>query len=105
MIDKKGPTVLATQPVRMLAPSKIDYEAIPSLIGATIRTCFKISLQERAQFEAGTLLDKVYGEALHLPEYPQGLLEGFHSLSLLDALTHPFLDFNSKNTLSWNYGL
>ena len=42
---------------------------------------------------------------LDMSEYPDGMVEGFHLLSLLDHLVNPLLLFSDGPCVGWNYGL
>jgi hypothetical protein len=37
--------------------------------------------------------------------YPEGMVEGFHLLALLDHLLNPLLRISGDGTIGWNYGL
>lgn len=37
--------------------------------------------------------------------YPEGLVEGFHLLSMMDHLVNPLFKVADDNVMAWNYGL
>ena len=41
---------------------------------------------------------------LELSGYPDGLIEGFHGLSLLDHMTNPVVRITDPGVFGWNYG-
>lgn len=81
-------------------------EDLAVLVGRVIETRFTVGDESRRLFERATWLDREYGEALGQGgAFPAGMVEGFHLLSLLDAVTHPFFEFSPERWVSWNYGL
>jgi len=86
----------------LLVPGTVAVDDIPSLVGGIIEVTFSVGDELKHLFERSTLLDQVYGDEL---AWEHDLVEGFHLLSLLDALTHPFLQLSPEQWTSWNYGL
>ena len=60
----------------------------------------QVDPEREGQFFRGAYLDLTYGEGLG-PEYPEGLVEGFHLLALLDYLSAAILG----RFHGFNYGL
>lgn len=87
-------------------PGTSTGEDLPSLAGQLIEATFTVGDESRRLFERATWLDREYGEALGQDgAFPAGMVEGFHLLSLLDAVIHPFFKFSPERWVSWNYGL
>lgn len=83
----------------------VSLHEIPSLVGERfVREGFTVSRSERDVFEAVTGVTDAYPED-DAPEFPSDIVEGFHSLSLLDPLSTKLLRFDPKTTYGFNYGL
>lgn len=82
-----------------------ELEDAPGLVGRTFEVGeFQISRTERDVFEAITMISQAYPEP-SLPEFPVGIVEGFHVLSLIDALSTRAFRFNPERVYGFNYGL
>lgn len=83
----------------------ITIEEIPHLVGSThAGHPLRVSRAERDQFERLTLVDIAHPEELP-GEFPADIVEGFHTLSLLDAMTELARPFDPATTYAYNYGL
>lgn len=84
---------------------ELGFADIPDLLGQTIQSPFiTISDQQRQQFGEATMIDQ-----FALPQdadiYPEGLLEGFHLLGLLDYFVNLCVDMDRAEVYGLNYGL
>ena len=81
------------------------FEELPSLVGQ--RFCgewFAVDAAHARQFdEAAYTTDNPY--RFDEEFYPEGLVEGFHLLSLLDHLQNPVFRLSDGQLAGWNYGL
>ncbi len=81
------------------------FEELPSLVGA--RFCgdwFAVDAGHARQFdEASYTNENPYRFAEDF--YPDGLVEGFHLLALLDHLQNPVFRLSDGQLAGWNYGL
>ncbi len=84
-----------------LLPGALTAEEVPALLGGVIETNFTVGEDLRRLFESATLLDQVYGVEL---EQEGDIVEGFLLLSLVDALTHPYLQLDPVKWMGLNYG-
>lgn len=92
-------------PDAITTASVATLDALPSLVGAELTgEWFQLAPSDLDRFD----------EAAHLTEslpqfepagYPDGLIEGFHVLSLLDHLSSPLLRVEERGIVGWNYGL
>jgi len=64
---------------------------------------FEIEPQDKASFESVTWIDRVYTEP-DPPEFPATLVEGFHTLSMIDAIQKTAFRVDPKRTYGFNYG-
>lgn len=82
-----------------------SFEEIESLRGARLRgSWFAVAPDRIRQFEEASYLTQnapSFGAGL----YPEGLVEGFHLLSLLDHLSNEVLRADPRSITGWNYGL
>jgi hypothetical protein len=86
-------------------PLILRFDEIPSLEGRSFTgTPFSLTSPDLELFERATWLDRAYPDP-DPPEYPDGLVEGFMSLSLLDALAMDTVRFDPDTTYGLNYGL
>jgi acyl dehydratase len=65
---------------------------------------FVISDAERTTFESVTWIDRVYTEP-DPPEFPENIVEGFHSLAMLDAIQKTAYRIDPTECYGFNYGL
>jgi acyl dehydratase len=78
---------------------------IPTLKGTSFRgEPFVVTEAERDEFERVTWVTRAYPEP-DAPQFPEGIIEGFHSLALLDAVATLARPFDPATTYGYNYGL
>ncbi len=78
---------------------------IPTLKGTSFSgEPFVVTATERDEFERVTWIDRAYPEP-DAPEFPPEIVEGFHSLALLDAVATLARPFDPMTTYGYNYGL
>jgi hypothetical protein len=83
----------------------VTFETLPSTVGRVVQgEPFTVTAQDTENFERGTWLDKAYPPG-EIPEFPETLIEGFHLLSLLDALARMAVGKEASNMWGLNYGL
>lgn len=83
----------------------VDFEDLPSLEGRTFElTEFRVLQDEVNIFEDVIGMTKIYEDS-SMSEYPSGMIEGFHSLSLVDAITQSLVRANHLTTYALNYGV
>lgn len=85
----------------------VHWEDVPALAGCQIETTVTVDEEHWKSFLHSSMMDDYYGEDLehNWAHYPKGVLEGFHTLSLIDSLTRPFLRFDPDTCITYNYGL
>ena len=64
---------------------------------------FVIEPLEKATFESVTWIDRVYTEP-DPPEFPATLVEGLHTLSMIDAIQKTAFRIDPSATYGFNYG-
>ncbi|MEU8825356.1 hypothetical protein [Streptomyces sp. NPDC048636] len=89
----------------MLSTHDVTHENIPDLLGRVIESPYlTIDTRLRTLFEEATMIDEFM-----TPEdrklYPEGLLEGFHLLGLLDHFISKYINWDKSSTYGLNYGL
>lgn len=83
----------------------ITLDEVPRLAGTShVGAPMRVSRDERDQFERLTLVDRAHPEP-QPPDFPADIVEGFHLLSLLDAMTELARPFDPATTYAYNYGL
>jgi acyl dehydratase len=81
------------------------FADIPSLVGHVyVGEPFTVTRAERDAFEHVTWVDRAY-PGPDAPEFPEDIVEGFHSLALLDAVSTMAQPFEPGTTAGYNYGL
>ncbi|WP_396657358.1 hypothetical protein [Microbacterium sp.] len=87
------------------ARTNVTFDEIPSLEGQTFQgDWFSVAPDRRPAFDFATYTDQneaSFGQSL----YPDGLIEGFHLLGLLDHLTNAVLRTDPTSCTGWNYGM
>jgi acyl dehydratase len=81
------------------------FEDLPGTVGRIIEgEPFSLSAEDIDRFHQATWLDKAYPEG-SVPEFPETLIEGFHLLSMVDAVAR--FAAGAEADLMWglNYGL
>jgi hypothetical protein len=82
-----------------------DFDDVPELEGVRVAgEPFEIDMESRQLFERATWMDRIYTEPPD-PGFPDGMVEGFHALSMLDAVRPRALWVNPKTTYAYNYGV
>lgn len=80
------------------------FAQIPELVGREFPgTPFVIEPQEKKDFESVTWIDRVYLEP-DPPEFPDTLVEGMHTLSMIDAIQKTAFCIDPASTYGFNYG-
>ena len=83
----------------------ITLEEIPHLAGTSHSgATMTVTRAERDQFELLTHVTVAQPESMP-PEFPANIVEGFHTLSLLAAMTELARPFDPATTYAYNYGL
>jgi acyl dehydratase len=86
-------------------PSTILLAEIPHLAGTSHRgVLMTVSETERNSFENLTWVDRAY-PLPDAPEFPARIVEGFHTLALVDAMAALARPFDPATTYAYNYGL
>jgi carnitine-CoA ligase len=86
-------------------PRPVRFEEIPQLQGRrSTGEPFTVERAERDLFERVTWLDRAYPEP-DPPEFPADIVEGFHVLALLDAVSAMAMPFDRSTAYGYNYGL
>jgi hypothetical protein len=89
----------------MTVRQPIPFEAIPTLAGTTYEgEPFTVTREERDSFEHLTWVTRAYPDP-DPPEFPEHIVEGFHSLALLDAVSTMADPFKPESVVGYNYGL
>ena len=80
------------------------FAQIPDLVGREFSgTPFMIEPEEKTSFERVTWIDRVYTEP-DPPEFPATLVEGMHTLSMIDAIQKTAFCIDPALTYGFNYG-
>lgn len=83
----------------------IRIEEIPHLAGTSHDGVpMVVSEDQRNQFERLTYVDRAHPEP-DPPAFPADIVEGFHTLALLDAMSELARPFDPVATYAYNYGL
>lgn len=83
----------------------VTFEEVPYLVGTSYSGVpLTVSREERDQFEHVTLVNLAHPEQ-QPPEFPADVVEGFHVLALLDAMTELARPLDPVTTYAYNYGL
>lgn len=86
-----------------LGPS-FTFAEIPDLVGREFAGApFVIDAEEKTAFESVTWIDRVYLEP-DPPEFPATIVEGLHTLSMIDAIQKTAFCIDPKATYGFNYG-
>lgn len=84
---------------------RLPWDELGASIGREfIGSWFSVADDRLALFDRATYVDE-NAVAFADTEYPFGLIEGFHLLSLLDHLTNEVLQIENPHWSGWNYGL
>lgn len=88
-----------------MASDVITLDEVPSLAGTSyVGASMTVTEQERDLFEHVTWVDRAYPQP-DAPEFPARIVEGFHTLALLDAMAALVRPFDPATTYAYNYGL
>lgn len=83
----------------------ITFDEVPHLVGTSHSGVpMTVSREDRDGFERITLVSVAHPEP-QPPEFPRDIVEGFHVLSLLDAMTELARPLDPVTTYAYNYGL
>lgn len=83
----------------------VVFDEIPSLPGVEVTSPYiTLEARHRKLFEEATLVSEL-GDAADSDQYPDGLLEGFHLLGLIDYFVATCIDIDRDTVYGWNYGL
>ena len=98
-----------TGPLAQLDPEIRDlcvpFARLPSLVGQSfLGGWFIIDASKLPLFDRAIYTDQ-NPYPLDSSGYPEGLVEGFHLLALLDHLVNPLLRVSDGPCVAWNYGL
>lgn len=86
---------------------RVSLAEVPALTGRTfVGDWFAVDPDRLPAFEHATYLDQDQDEATFAEDfYPEGLVEGFHLLGLLDRLMSDTFGPEPGTVEGWNYGL
>lgn len=87
-----------------MTTSHVSFDQLPTLIGTkTTGEPFTVTAEDQDKWDRACWIDRAY--PAEDPDFPDNIIEGFYSLSLLDALAR-FAGLSDDET-SWglNYGL
>ncbi|MGJ5828189.1 hypothetical protein [Streptomyces ossamyceticus] len=100
-------TDLAPTPSPVPGVHRVSLAEIPALLGRTfVGDWFAVDPDRLPAFEHATYLDQDPDESTFAEDlYPEGLVEGFHLLGLLDRLMSDTLGPEPGTVEGWNYGL
>jgi hypothetical protein len=88
-----------------MSPRILTMDELPDLVGSTFTIDrFRVGQDEINTFEDVTGVTAVYEGSL-ATDYPDGMIEGFHSLSLCDYLMHQLIRVDPAESYAYNYGL
>lgn len=83
----------------------VAFENLPTLVGRRFASdSFRVTQQEVDTFEDITGVTTTYEDSL-AADYPEGMIEGFHSLALLDYLVHGLVRPDPVTCFTFNYGV
>lgn len=83
----------------------IRFEDLPDLVGQSFEGApLVVTTDERDTFERLTHIDDAYPQG-DAPEFPEDIVEGFHTLSMIDAMLTLARPFDPDTTWGLNYGL
>lgn len=83
----------------------VPFDAIPGLLGQAYEgEPFTVTRAERDGFERITWVDRAY-PGPDSPHFPEDIVEGFHSLAMLDAISALALVIDRSTVTGYNYGL
>ncbi|MEV0186560.1 hypothetical protein AB0I54_46310 [Streptomyces sp. NPDC050625] len=83
----------------------LAMDELPGVVGEKfVLEKFRISDAEISTFEDLTGVTEIYGQ-VSATEYPKGMVEGFHSLSLIDWCLHQMVRTDPQTCYAYNYGL
>ena len=88
-----------------MSPRAENFDELPSTVGrVVVGEPFSLSSDDIEHFERGTWLDQAYPDG-SVPDFPETLIEGFHLLSMMDAVARFALRDESSDLWGLNYGL
>ncbi|MEU9706699.1 hypothetical protein [Streptomyces sp. NPDC047981] len=88
----------------MLNADELRIEDLPGLVGQTLESPYiTVDTRLRALFEEATMIEEFMTPEVRAL-YPEGLLEGFHLLGLLDHFISKYINWE-EDSYGLNYGL
>lgn len=89
----------------MISQLALKWDDLPNSAGAEfVGPWFTVEEDRLSMFDRATYVDTNSVE-LTGTNFPDGLIEGFHLLALLDHLTNEVLHVDDPRWTGWNYGL
>lgn len=83
----------------------ITIDEIENLIGTSHNGVpMTVTREQRDHFERLTFITQAHPEP-DPPQFPADIVEGFHTLALLDAMSELARPFDPSTTFAYNYGL
>ena len=90
---------------KLTLPEPYRFADLPQLAGRRfVGAPFVIEASEKRTFETVTWIDDAYPDG-NPPEFPADIIEGFHSLALLDAIQKTLFRASPAESYGFNYGL
>ena len=83
----------------------VRFQDLPTLTGRSFSGAWFVVDEARLPMFDEAVYSSENTYPLDGSEYPAGMVEGFHLLSLLDHLVNPLLQFSDGPCVGWNYGL
>lgn len=84
--------------------SSVTLDELASMVGTSFRSGpLIIDVKETRAFEDLTKVTDVYRDVI-AKDIPDGMVEGFHTLSMLDYLIHSYLRPDPESCYGLNYG-
>lgn len=85
-------------------PRVVDFDDLPTLAGIRLTgPSHTVGAASKELFARATWIHEMAAE--QAPELPADIIEGFHTLALLDALTAEVLRYDPVTAWGYNYGL
>src|SRR4051794_6269784 len=93
-----------TERSRHMTQRIVTMDELKEFVGQSFEIEFEISNDEVIDFEDVTRVTETYRDSLP-SDYPAGMIEGFHTLSMLDYLGHRVMRPDPELYWEYNYGL
>ncbi len=90
-----------------MAQQVVALHDLPTLVGSSFTSdAFRVPEEDRLGFEHSTWIDQIYpADYDETVGYPDGMIEGFHTLAMLDYAIHTMLRVDPDAAFGYNYGL